>query len=116
MTKKVIWGILAFAPAIVMSLAMIAIFQDINYAPPLAVEGTLWGDYWWSIIGGGSFLITLLFMGCAFFNRKIETGKKVLWAALIFFGSVWVTPFYWWFHLRHTPLTHHSSGTPDGAP
>ncbi len=47
MTKTVIWAVLAFAPAMVMSLAMIAISQDTNYAPPLAVEGTMWGDYWW---------------------------------------------------------------------
>lgn len=98
--RGVIWAVLAFAPPIVMSLAMTAIFQNPNYAPPLAVKGTVWGGYWWSIIGGVSFLITLLFMACALFNQNIDTGKKVLWTALLFLGSIWALPFYWWFHLR----------------
>lgn len=76
MTRKLIWGVLAFAPAIVMSLAFVVISQDINYAPPLAIEGSMWGDYWWAILGGISFLITLLFMASALFNKNIETGEK----------------------------------------
>ncbi|WP_455222829.1 hypothetical protein [Kaarinaea lacus] len=100
MNKKIFWGILAFAPITVIVLVIIGVSLDPIFAPPLAVKGTVWGDYWWAIIGGVSFAVTILFMANVPINKNVDKGKKILWMAVIIFGSIWVIPFYWWFYLR----------------
>jgi len=36
-------------------------------------------------------------------NRSIMKDQKHLWAALLFFGSVFVYPFYWYLHVWREP-------------
>ena len=38
-------------------------------------------------------------------NRNIDNGQKHLWAALLFFGNIFVYPFYWYLHIWRKPKT-----------
>jgi len=102
MIKKIFWGFLAFAPITVVAYVFIRVSLDPKFAPPLAIEGTFWGDWWWGIIGGSAFVISILFMANVPFNKNVAKDKKILWMAVIFFGSMWVTPFYWWLYFRNS--------------
>ena len=38
-----------------------------------------------------------------FRNDRVEQGKKVLWAAVLFFGNIFAMPIYWYLYIWREP-------------
>ena len=93
MTKKFFFGFLAFAPVTVLIMVVASI----------VIAGAEWREFWLRVYSIATILIAVTFMINVPFNKHVDIGKKTLWVALIFFGNIWIFPFYWWFHLRTVP-------------
>ena len=100
MNTKIFWGILAFLPLGIVVYVATGISINSDFVPPYAYPGTFWGDWWWGIIGGSAYFITILFLVHALMNIRMPREKRVLWLSTIVLGSLWVTPFYWWHYIR----------------
>ncbi|MCZ6731181.1 MAG: hypothetical protein O7B27_01315 [Gammaproteobacteria bacterium] len=100
MLRTTLWGILALAPIAAFVYLFVHAFVSPFVAPAPAPEGTFLGDWWWAISGASIFLIIIVFLVHAMFNGWVPRDKRTLWVALIFFGNVYVIPFYWWHYIR----------------
>ena len=75
---KTILQILAFAPAAIITYISFGIFSNPDFHPPLATEGTFWGDWWWGTIGFVTMVITGIFLVHLLINKNVPKDKKAL--------------------------------------
>ena len=101
LTKKVLWGILAFSPWIIFLTVFPILLFGFHIAPGLDEQGRLdlIGKVW--LIG---YNLYILFVYICYFvyigNLKdMKKGKQWLWRGLTFVGHVYAIPIFWYLHI-----------------
>ena len=64
------------------------------------------------------FALTAVYVVHAFRSDEVAQDRRVLWVIILFFGSMFAFPIYWWFYMRPSRLTaatEPSAGSPLAA-
>lgn len=59
------------------------------------------------------FALTAVYIVHAFRTDELAQDKRMLWVIVLFFGSIFAFPIYWWFYLR--PSRHITPAEPNPA-
>jgi len=104
-STKILLGILSFWPFLFFILFFIGMFTMIGMSgpdePPTASFGLMMAGYFITIVSIYGMMI--YYIVNVFMNNKLPSGKKALWAALLFLGNMMVIPFYWYFYIWCEP-------------
>ena len=100
------WIVLTGLAAVAPIASMVAVPILWSGAPPENYEATrVQADAFHNFVLGlivAVYLITGFFMLLAFRSKAVPTGKRGLWAALLFFGNALVFPVFWYWYIWRT--------------
>ena len=108
-STKILLGLATLWPFVYMILFFIFVFSSILFMPSQPGEQS--GPPFFFVVFIALHLLTMLwimaltvfYMVNVFRNDRVDKDKKVLWAVVIFMGSIIAMPIYWYLYIWRVP-------------